>query len=255
MNIAPEFSTLAVILAVPLLAALAVDPWFGRRLYQRLEQSRDHDSRALTRFYQRIIGAEWLCAALALATLVLSPGVALADFGLALPATGAGPLPDEPSELAGVAVGLLLAGAMLWFVFRKLAGEPAIAGLWQAGLGTFLAMLPRTSTEGRYAVAVSVTAGICEELIYRGFLIAFGVGVLGLHPYVAGGVAVVLFGVAHLYQGAAGMLRVSVFGVAMTGLYLSTGSLLLPIVVHALGDIVSLVVVPRRLQPRLMEAS
>lgn len=249
MPSSPEFSTAAVVLAIPLLAALAIDPWFGKRLYQRLERTRDQDSRALTRFYQRIIGLEWLCAALVLAILVLSPGVNPADLGLALPKSGLGPLPDEPSELAGMVVGLLIAAAILWLVFRKLADHPwqAVQAV-QAGLVGYQAMLPRTSTERRYAVAVSVTAGVCEELIYRGFLIAFGVGVLGLHPYLAGGIAVLLFGVAHLYQGVAGMLRVTVFGVVMTSLYLSTGSLLLPIVIHAVADVMSLVVLRRGLR-------
>jgi uncharacterized protein len=248
MHISPEFSTAAVVLAIPLLVVLAIDPWFGKRLYQRLEQRRASDGRALTSFYRRILGAEWACAAVVVAIVVLSPGSEPSDFGLVLPGGVLDALPVGPSELAGAVVGLLLAGTLLGLAFRKFAGsnlEP-----WRASLSTFEAIIPATPTERRYAVAVSVTAGICEELIYRGFLIAFGVGAVGLHPYLAGGVAVVLFGAAHFYQGWSGMIRVTVFGVAMTGLYLGTGSLLLPILLHAVGDLVSLVVMPRLLQAK-----
>jgi membrane protease YdiL (CAAX protease family) len=248
MEISPEFSTLAVALSIPLLAALVVDPLAGGRMYRRLERSRDHDSRALSRFYWRIIGLEWACAALIAGIIAVSPGAAPSDFGLALPGLSL-ELPVEPSEIAGAAVGLLFAGAIFWFVLRKI-GTPFIDGflaLQRAGLDGFKAMLPRTAGERRLGVAVSVTAGICEELIYRGFLIAFGTGVLGLNPYVAGGLAALLFGAAHLYQGWPGMIRVTCFGILMTALYLRTGSLLIPIAIHAIGDIVSLVVMPRLL--------
>ncbi|GAB3426419.1 CPBP family intramembrane glutamic endopeptidase [Flindersiella endophytica] len=248
MQISPEFSTVAIVLAIPLLAVLAIDPWFGKRLYQRLEQRRAYDSKALTGFFRRIIGAEWACAAVVVAIVALSPGSALSDFGLVLPSRALDVLPAEPSELAGTVVGLLVAGAILPFVFRRIAGSGL--ELWRAGLSTFEAMLPATRSERGYAVAVSVTAGICEELIYRGFLIAFGVGAFGLHPYFAGGIAVVLFGIAHFYQGWSGMIRVTVFGIAMTGLYLGTGSLFLPMLIHAAGDLVSLVVMPRLRQAK-----
>lgn len=253
MGISPEFSTLAVALSMPLLATMVVDPLLGKRMYDRLEQRRKHDSQALTRFYGRIIGLEWACVAVVAVIIAVSPGAVPSDFGLTLPAKWftVEVLPYEPSAIAGGVAGLLLVSVIALLIHRKLAkagvgSAGGIKALQQAGLDTFRAMLPRTPAERRLAIAVAVTAGICEELIYRGFLIAFGVGVLGLHPYVAGGLAALLFGAAHLYQGWLGMIRVTCFGVLMTGLYLSTGSLLIPIVIHAVGDIVSLVLVPGR---------
>jgi membrane protease YdiL (CAAX protease family) len=248
MTITPEFSVPAIVLAIPVLAALAIDPWLGKRMYQRLEQRRDHDGQALNRFYGRILLAEWACAAVIFAIIALSPGSTPADFGLMFPTSALDSLPNEPSELAGMVVGLLVAGVVLALVFRKFSGS--LLETWRISLSTFQAMIPRTRTERGYAAAVAVTAGICEELIYRGFLIAFGVGVFGLHPYVAGGVAVLLFGVAHLYQGWSGVVRVTVFGIAMTWMYLRTGSLVLPIVIHAVTDLMSLVVIPRWLQAK-----
>lgn len=253
MEISPEFSAVAVVLSVALLAALVADPLLGKRMYARLEQRREHDSRALTRFYRTIIGLEWACAAVVAVIIAVSPGVLASDFGLALPTRWftVDAQSVTPSAIAGAAVGLALVGIAFLLIYRRLtkagaAFADSVTALRQAAVTTFKAMLPRTPAERRLAVGVSVTAGICEELIYRGFLIAFGVGVLGLHPYVAGGLAVLLFGAAHLYQGWPGMVRVTCFGILMTGLYLGTGSLVIPIVIHAVGDIASLVVAPGR---------
>ncbi len=71
------------------------------------------------------------------------------------------------------------------------------------------ALLPQTATEKRWFDAVSVTAGICEEIIYRGFLFAYFAAWL---PGAAAGVVIVLaglvFGLGHLYQGAAGIVKI-----------------------------------------------
>jgi membrane protease YdiL (CAAX protease family) len=45
-----------------------------------------------------------------------------------------------------------------------------------------------------------------------------------------------LFGLAHIYQGWKGAVSASILGVVFAGLYLITGSLLLPMVIHAALD-------------------
>jgi PadR family transcriptional regulator PadR len=141
MTISPEFSTPAIVLAVPVLAALAIDPWFGKRMYQRLEQRRGHDGQALNRFYGRILLAEWACAAVIFAIIALSPGSTPADFGLTIPTSALDSLPNEPSELAGMVVGLLVAGVILALVFRKFSG--GLLETWRISLSTFEAMIRR----------------------------------------------------------------------------------------------------------------
>ena len=49
-------------------------------------------------------------------------------------------------------------------------------------------------------------------------------------------VAAVAFGLAHAYQGRVGIVTTGLLGGVMAALYLGTGSLLLPVLLHALID-------------------
>jgi membrane protease YdiL (CAAX protease family) len=105
-------------------------------------------------------------------------------------------------------------------------------------LGDTALILPRTSEERWWFAAVSVSAGICEEIIFRGFLIRyFATPPLGLGVGAAIIAAALVFGIAHGYQGWKGVLVTAVLALVMTALFYATGSLVLPIVVHALLDL------------------
>lgn len=95
-------------------------------------------------------------------------------------------------------------------------------------------MLPHSPGELRLFRSVSVTAGICEELLYRGFLLAY----LGLFvsAWIAVPVAALVFGLAHAYQGGWGILKTGAIGLVMALLYLLTGSLLQPVILHVAID-------------------
>jgi membrane protease YdiL (CAAX protease family) len=82
-----------------------------------------------------------------------------------------------------------------------------------------------------------VTAGVCEEILFRGYLMAFllPLGGLGVAVFVSS----FLFGLAHAYQGVRGTVTSGVLGALMAGMYVLTGSLLAPILVHAMVDWVS----------------
>lgn len=101
-------------------------------------------------------------------------------------------------------------------------------------------LLPASRLERRWWVLLSLTAGICEELLYRGFLLHCllvewpGGFQLGLLPaWLLGALA---FGLAHLYQGWRGMLASTVMGLVFGVLAIGTGSLFLPIMLHAVID-------------------
>jgi membrane protease YdiL (CAAX protease family) len=104
-------------------------------------------------------------------------------------------------------------------------------------------LVPATRAERRWAWAVSISAGICEELVFRGLLIMAGIAA-GWPPIVAALANSVLFGLTHLYQGWLGILLTTALGLAMTYFVLPTGSLLFPIVLHILIDLRGLVMVP-----------
>lgn len=100
-----------------------------------------------------------------------------------------------------------------------------------------LHMLPRTSKERGLWILLSMTAGFCEELLYRGFMPAYLVHIFPHVPFfVAIIIAGVLFGIGHIYQKLPGVVGTGLMGLAFGFLYYFTGSLFLPMIVHALFD-------------------
>jgi membrane protease YdiL (CAAX protease family) len=99
-------------------------------------------------------------------------------------------------------------------------------------------VLPRTAGERRLFTVVGVTAGVCEEWLYRGFFLAVVAAATGGLPlWLLVACAAVAFGLAHAYQGPAGIVGTGVLGGGMAVMYLQTGSLLLPVVLHVLIDL------------------
>jgi membrane protease YdiL (CAAX protease family) len=103
--------------------------------------------------------------------------------------------------------------------------------------GSLADMVPRDDREARWWSGLSLTAGICEEIVYRGFLIAVLATAFDL--WLAVILAAVAFGVAHAYQGPKGILKTGVVGLIAGGLFVLTGSLWLPMLLHALVDVTS----------------
>ena len=97
------------------------------------------------------------------------------------------------------------------------------------------ALVPHTPREYRLFVPLSITAGVCEELLFRGYLVWVLQHWLGL--WAAAGASMVIFGLGHSYQGWQFGVRAFFAGVAMGVLALATGSLLPGIVMHALMDL------------------
>ncbi len=104
-------------------------------------------------------------------------------------------------------------------------------------------LLPRNRAELYYGAALSVNAGVVEELLFRLALPALVFGATGSATG-AVMVSVALFGALHLYQGVAGIVGATVLGAILMALYLATGNILVPIIVHALIDLRSLVLIP-----------
>ena len=135
----------------------------------------------------------------------------------------------------GVAVALVAGTILAVYLVRKTDDVPTI--------GDISALLPRDRRELRYGIALSINAGVVEELLFRFAVPALIFGVFG-NALVAVVGSVLLFGVLHLYQGVWGVVGSIAIGGALMTLYLATGSILAAIVAHALIDLRSLVLIP-----------
>ncbi|AFR08599.1 CPBP family intramembrane glutamic endopeptidase [Nocardiopsis alba] len=103
--------------------------------------------------------------------------------------------------------------------------------------------MPRTGGERALAAGMAVTGGVFGELLYRGLFIVL-VTSMGVPLWIAAVLSVLLFSVAHVYQGWWGLLSAGFSGTLFTVLYLGTGSLLVPILVHVALNLRSLVFAP-----------
>lgn len=113
-------------------------------------------------------------------------------------------------------------------------------GWWPLEPELVLLLLPATRREKVLAVfMVAPTAALCEEFLYRGYLLTQLSRCLGgsLWAWVISSLA---FGMAHAYQGLNGMARASLLGALLAYPVLSLGSLYPSIAAHWLIDAVAL---------------
>jgi membrane protease YdiL (CAAX protease family) len=181
------------------------------------------------RLYRRIIGEEWI-----IAIVLLAGWFALGRGGAAI-----GLVPRGGALVwAGYGLAALVSVVLLvqaWSVPRN----PKSLASVRDKLADLTFILPHTMKERRAFDAVSVTAGVCEEVVYRGYLIAYLTALLGAPFWVAAVLSSLVFGIAHSYQGPAGIPRTAAAGGLLALLYGLTGSLWAPIVVHVVLDITS----------------
>ena len=178
-----------------------VQPFVGRRRYRRLIERLEHDPSARLHHYRRGITFEWLGAAFVglLALLAHSRVRSLWP-------------PGDNTAVAGQIPGIAVALVLVTAVYR-LGGR-------------------------RMFALLALTAGICEELLYRGFgLAALRWAAPGIGNAALIVVTAAAFGLAHLYQGRMGVALTGLVGAYFAWIAISTGSLVPVMVLHALLDL------------------
>ena len=230
------------------LAAVAVagylvlgEPLVGHVLHRRFEGRLRTDAGARRSFYRRLLILEWGLAFLAVVVWAAAPGLDAGEAGLRWPQQWPGPVTGAAAfvvlVLVVVSTRTLRSGALLESVqpARPRPGEGRHA---EPPVHATLALLPRTAGERRLFTMVGVSAGVCEEWLYRGFFLAVVAALAGgLPTAVLILVAAGAFGLAHAYQGLVGIATTGVLGGVLAALYLQTGSLLLPVLLHTAIDL------------------
>jgi membrane protease YdiL (CAAX protease family) len=157
--------------------------------------------------------------------------------------------------LTSVNVEAKLIGATWHFDFETLIGAilalailAVLIGQWlmvQRSSGSALAeyagshqdlvmMLPQTKRELQAFYAVSVTAGIVEEVLWRGFLVWYLAHYMPMWAALL--VSLLAFTCAHAYQGVKQLPGIFLVGAVLTAMYWLTGSLWPCIVLHIAID-------------------
>ena len=213
------------LLAAVLVLVLPVVGWFRFRRYVAL--SGPITTALKLRAYLWIVLTQW--------TLVAVCSWVLARHGFDLGELGVAVAPPWFSGASAVALGVVLASATIRGV-RGMLDTPEEE--LPSHLRHVVRILPGRRLEQLAFVAVALTAGFCEEVLYRGFLLYALDGVIA-SPWWTLAFAAGAFGLAHAYQGRRGIVLTAALGFVLGVLYRFGGSLWPGILLHAAIDLVN----------------
>jgi membrane protease YdiL (CAAX protease family) len=148
----------------------------------------------------------------------------------------------SPGITAVVTAGMAIALCSLqYFGIRRIASMPIEATSRMREIS--LRLMPRTLIEALAFSALAVTAGVCEEFIYRGFVYAVLQTTTG-SVTIAIVASSALFSLAHLYQGKKGLVSTFILGLAFAISRWATGNLIAATVTHLVVDLLAGYVAP-----------
>jgi len=207
-------------------------------LYAIPKLKRSLSSEYKIRYYQTLCAWMWIASALAVvaigfrAIFIISPSPG--EISWLLPHAWVRYLVEALIAVAAIVIVALPVGLVTW---KKLTKRP-LRYSSAAALKSLNYFLPGTWTERRWWVFVSITAGVCEEILFRGFILRY----LHVFPWtlnltLALLISSAIFGVHHIYQGAGGVAKVTILGILFGLLFLLTGNLLFPIIFHGAIDL------------------
>jgi membrane protease YdiL (CAAX protease family) len=215
-----------------LLVVAPIWDWYDTRKLKR-----NPSSEQKVRYYKTLCAWLWIASALAVVAIgfhplfTISPSPVEASWLLLHPWVRY--LIEALIAIVVIISVVLPVGTVIW---KKLTKRPRKYS--SAALKSFSYFLPATWTERRWWVFVCITAGVCEEALFRGFMLQY----LHVFPWTLNLTLAllsssVIFGFNHLYQGAGGVAGSAIVGFLFGLLFVLTGKLLLPIIVHGVMDL------------------
>ena len=235
----PWIIALALLALIVLLVVRAIRK--DKREYQRFKKFTSTDLRQkmmrkwVLQSFTVFGGATIVLLALAanFVPLMLDDINAWAWIAAARQAFASGPL--WPTIVAAAVVTILAVTVLAIFAARKETTIPA--------LGDVHALLPRNRSELAIGAALSVNAGVVEELLFR-LAIPTAIFAVTRNAPAAILLSVALFGALHIYQGIPGVIGSTIAGLAFFAIFIASNNIVVAIVVHALFDLRSLVLIP-----------
>ena len=212
-------------------------PWLGCVVYEKARKRlRAGDSGAKVGLYRDLVTEEVILTAV-VAGLWWSGKISASQLGLCAPRSWA----------LTAAVMAVFAGWLVWSAIRLRPKAERIRKRYQDSMGL---LFPDSPEERRWIGVISAGAGISEELVFRGFLMYYlSAYVPHINTAATAVCASLIFGLAHIYQGRMRGLAVAIIGLVFAGLYLLSGSLVLPMVIHAVMDYRALLIFPPNAEP------
>ena len=202
-------------------------PWRGRTRLKKLLAMPHVGTMERLVLYASTIGFQWLAVAV-VAWRAWVHGYRAEELGLTIH--------DKTKILVASLVGAATIAILQWLNLRRMGRLPAKArGPLQAIAER---ILPQSTIELLPFLALAITAGLCEEFLYRGFAMAV-LARLGSSAWVAVLLSSILFGLAHLYQGRGGFFTTLVIGTVFGAGRIAYDSLVPVIFWHSSVDLVA----------------
>lgn len=202
-------------------------PWRGRVRLKRLLAQPTVKTKDKMILYGSTIGLQWILAGV-VAWRASRRGLTITELGLARHVSA-------KLLLFGLS-GALLLGALQWLNLRRIGRMTGAIPDFTRQLAQ--RVLPARSVEFAPYFALALTAGICEEFLYRGFAMAT-LSRAGIMPWAVVIISSVLFGLAHAYQGRSGVFGTTLMGLVLGAARLGLQSLVPVAMWHAAVDIVA----------------
>ncbi len=130
-----------------------------------------------------------------------------------------------PNPIGWVILAALLLGIGLsTFLLQR---TPRALEAMRRSLESSSIVLPTTGMERRWYAAAAITAGICEELLYRGFLIRYlYITFPGLDFLFISILSGIIYGLSRAYQGMRGILQTAMMGFSYAIIFFLSGNLI-----------------------------
>jgi len=221
---------------------LTYEPIWGYISYQRFKQDIHKTPENKTRriaYYKETMLALWIPTLIIVIVTMVSP-ITFSSLGFSWPSLNTSIFGKWISYiLLALFVGYLFA-IVYHFVAMKTSQAFRDKVANELENMPYQELLPESNQEKKLWGYVSLTAGVTEEIIYRGFLLLVLTTLVPdasewLYIVIAG----IVFGLAHTYQGLSGFIRTTLIGICFSMLYLILGSLFPLMIFHFLIDFVA----------------
>jgi membrane protease YdiL (CAAX protease family) len=210
-----------------------VIPWRGRVRLRRLLAEPSVGTKEKLVLYGSTIAFQWVLAGL-VAWRAFARGLTTTQLGISRPASA--------GLVLWAVVGTILFGLFQWLNLRRVSRMSGAVPNFMRKLAERI--LPQGSVEFAPYCALAVTAGVCEEFLYRAFAMA-ALSRAGIVPWAVVLISSVFFGLAHTYQGASGVAGTTLMGLVFGTARLVLGSVLPVAIWHAAVDVVAGVAGPK----------
>ncbi len=213
-------------------------PWRGRVRTKKLLAMPHVSTTERLALYASTIAFQWFAVAV-VAWRAWANGFTASQLGLTIH--------DRSRILLAAVAGAMVIAALQWLNLRRVGRIPVEArGSIQALAER---ILPQSAVELLPYLALAITAGLCEEFLYRGFAMAV-LGRVGLQAWAVVLISSILFGLAHSYQGRGGIAMTLIIGTILGTSRIAYDSLVPAIFWHSAVDVVAGTAGPRYLVPK-----